>query len=350
MTTPTGTTARLIRQDQVVAYDDWDKLPLKLQGMGTRVVIIGPDGWLFELAGPHAGKQGVRLAKSMQGEHQWPFEILVTEGAYQMGLTIERTNYKAREVNAGITIGGHVPHLSEFQYRWASDRFWGQLDQDKPSWMGVFTRFSGWRWTQVRLKHTVDTAQSLDEMAFGNNTSTWDITLVAPKPFYARRMKYETWDFARTASNPPEAEEDNDPTTGTIALANCGDLMAWPKGIIVGAGEITVQDGMSGNSVTFNLYDTDGGWCYLDTDPEEVTLVSPKDPVDNVFYDRIRAAKLLDAFLHNLAERGERIDLRLEERFHSPVPPMTVAHLRVKHSNPNGKITLFMPQHYKRSR
>lgn len=450
MTTPHfvgSTTARLIRQDQVVAYDEWDKLPPRLQGLGTRVVLIGPDGWLFDLAGPQAGRQGVRLARTLQGEHNWPFELLVTEGAYQMGVTIERTNYKGRDINTGVTIGGDVPHLSEFQYRWAEDRFMHQIQQDKNSWLGVYTRFSGWRWCEVRLQQTIDTAQQLDTTAFGNNTATWDLNLLAPKPYYTKRMVWDTWDAQASRKNINEVQRiavsalgtgtytlsfdgsapsaaipksaavevvqvalDGIPalagnvevtgsyaagyvveyvralkakdvpqlvpdyslllggdvevstitngkrgvttSTGTITLKNAGDLPAYPRGILVGTGhDITIQDGMTDRMVPIpEIFPSDGAFVMLDTDPEETTLVAANDPVDNFFYQRIRAARLLDAFLHNLSERGERIDFRMNTRFENAVPPGTVANLRVHSSNPNAQITLFMPQHYKRSR
>lgn len=449
---PVGkTTASLIREDQIVAYDEWDKLPMRLQGLGTRVVLIGPDGWLFDLAGPHAGKQGVRLARTLQGEHHWPFELLLTEGAYQVGVTIERTNYKGRDINTGVTIGGDVPHLSEFQYRWAEDRFMHQLQQDRNSWLGVFTRFSGWRWTQVRLKQTIDTAQQLDTTAFGNNTATWDLNLLAPKPYYSKRMVWDTWD-AKTArknlnevqriavsglssgtyklkfktsdfsanigynaaaltlqgileslstigvgnvevsgsfaagyvvefigtlkeQDHPELEVDDtllvdgdveistlnngkpllDATTGTITLKNAGDLPAWPKGIIVGTcddnGGCDIQDGMTDRMVPMPaITESNGSFVMLDTDPEEVTLVAANDPVDNFFYQRIRASRLLEAFLHNLSDQGQRIDLQMQQRFENPIPPGEVVQLRVHHENPAAQITMFVPQHFRRSR
>ena len=344
-----NSTARLIRQDQLVAFDNWDKLPPKLQGLGTRVVLIGPDGYLFDLSGPQAGRQGVRLAKTLQGEHHWPFELLITEGAYQVGVTIERTNYKGRIINAGVTIGGHNPPMTEFQYRWADNRFWGQMEQDKPSWLGVYTRFTGWRWTQVRLRATVDTAQSIDVTAFGNNTATEDVTFIAEKPYYAKRMKFETWDAQKARLNPTD-DDDGDPTTGMIALANCGDLPSCPIFLVVGAGDCSLQDGTTDMMVPLPKILSTDGYVIANSDPEEITLVSSKDPVDNLFYARIRASKILEAFLHNLADRGERIDLRMQHRFHSPVPPGTVAHIRVKHDNPHAQVTAFMPQHFKRSR
>lgn len=441
------TTARAINENQIIAYDEWDKLPTRLQGMGTRVALIGPDGWLFELAGPGCGRQGVRMARSLQGEHHWPFDVLVTEGAYQMGLTIERTNYKGREINAGITVGGQTPQqLSEFQYRMAEDLFFDQLNQDRFSWLCVYTRFSGWRFTQVRLRGTVDTAQPMDTTAFGNNTATWDIVLIAPKPYYSKRMVWDTWDAVESHKNRNEVQfialsgspggsytvafngspasaaiainataetvetrleslstigvgniavtgnfndgytcefigtmagrdfpsivvddsgvtggdvvvttiihgtKQGDPNTATITLKNAGDLPAYPMGIIVGAGQVSIQDGLTDFEVDFEIFPEDGSFVMLNTDPEEVTLVSAKDPIDNFFYQRIRASRILEAVLHNISERGERIDLRLDKRFHSAVPPYTVANLRVRHSNPSAKITLFMPQRFKRSR
>lgn len=343
-----GTTARYIRERELIAYDQWDKLPIALQGLDTRVVLIGPEGWLFNLAGRDAGKQGVRLSQQLKGDYHLPFEIITTEGAYEMGVTIERVNYLKREISAGFTVGAHTPiHMTNFQYRWAEDRFWSQLREDADSWLGIYTRFTGWRWTKIRLANPVDTPQKMDVAAYGNNVASWDATILATKPYFSKPALFDQWDAAK-------ALIDNDGVDvageGIITLANRADMPAYVKYLIDKPGECSVQDNVGGPLVPLPTIHTEDGFVLVDTDPQERTLTTSNDPVDNLFYQTIRASVILEAFLHNLADTGIPLWQKFDRRFMYSIPPRTVAHLRVKHSNPLAKITAIVPQHYKRSR
>lgn len=102
-------TTRFIRKAQMPAYDVWDKLSPRLQGMDIRLLYISPDGQLTHLAGPDEGREGVHLASVLQGDYHWPFDQVITEGAYQLGATIERTNVNKRVINFGVMIGGGHP-------------------------------------------------------------------------------------------------------------------------------------------------------------------------------------------------------------------------------------------------
>lgn len=342
------TTARYITPAAMQSYNEWDRLPAALQGLDTRVYMIGPEGWLFNLAGRDAGKQGVRLATQLKGEYHVPFELILSEGAYEMGVTIERVNYTKREMEAGLIIGGHAPmKLNKFQYQWAEDRFWSQLREDADSWLGIYSRFTGFRWTTMRLGKPVDTAQKQDAAAYGNNTAQWDISVLSTKPYFSKPARWDRWDAAKARLNP---HPEGDPTKGTITLPNCGDMEAYVKFLITGAGECSVQDNYSSRMVELpQIFPTDG-WVMCDTDPQERTLTTSKDPADNLFYQIVRASQILEAFLHNLADSGEPMWRRFDKRFLFSVPPHTVATFNVQHSNPNATITAVLPQHYKRSR
>lgn len=343
-----ATTARYIKPSALEAYNQWDKLPLALQGMDTRVILIGPEGWLFNLAGRDAGKQGVRLASTLKGEHHLPFEIITTEGAYEMGVTIERVNYLKRDIMAGFTVGGHSPvRMTNFQYRWAEDRFWSQLREDADSWLGIYTRFTGFRWTKIRLGKPVDTAQKLDVAAYGNNFAQWDAQILATKPYYAKQSLYEQWFAAKALT-----DNDGDSVTGEgiLTLANRGDMAASVKYLIDQPGDVSVQDNYSNRMVPLPTILSSDGFVLCDTDPQVRTLTTSNDPLDNLFYQIIRSSTILEAFLHNIADSGEPMWQRFDKRFLYTVPPRTVVHLRVQHSNPVGTITAVLPQHYKRSR
>lgn len=352
-----ATSARLITVDQIPNYDTWDKLPLALQGLETRMILIGPEGWLFHLHGRDAGKEGVRLAGALKGDYHLPFELITTEGAYQMGVTIERVNYTKRMMSAGIMVGGDTPvQMTNFQYRWAEDRFWGQgLREDADSWLGVYTRFTGWRWTQIRLNSPVGTAQKLDTVANGNNFAQWDLDIIGTRPYFAKPALYDTWYASHTLKGVDNNNDGHDDVVSTpdgiITLANRGDMESRVKFLVTGTGQCSVQDNDSDRMVPLPyIYKEDGPWVAVDTDPEEMPLATPADPVDTQFYAILRSSKLLQDILHNSGSQGTPMWKRFDKRFYYSVPPRTVVHLRVAHNNPNATITAILPQHYKRSR
>lgn len=330
---------RLIRQAELAAYDQWEKLPRSLQGLDTRVIYISPDGARFDLiGGPMAGRQGVYLAEQFQGEHQWPFELLLSEGAYEFGATVERVNVLKRDINLGVDIGRHNPPLSNYQYRMAESRWWDGQDENRDGWLGVYTRYSGWRWLRVRPAKTVDTAQPRDPVYAGNNFATWSINWLAGKPYYSKPSLWKTFQCSYSK------RED------VITLANRGDLQTYGQFIVSAPGTATIEDGVSGRMVELPELVTSDGYTLCDTDPDARTLTASNDPVDNVFYEIARQSKILDFFLHDLIESGLPVWQRFQQRFMYSIPPRTVANIRVKHDNPNGSITAIIPQRYKRSR
>lgn len=345
------TTARFITQPQMENYNVWDRLPSNLQGLDTRVMMIGPEGWLFNLAGRDMGKQGVRLGTQLKGEYHLPFELVLTEGAYQMGVTIERVNYTKREMEAGLIIGSHAPiRMNNFQYRWAEDRFWSQLRENADSWLGIYTRFTGFRWTTMRLAKPVDSAQKMDVTAYGNNVAQWDISVLSTRPYYSKPALFDQWSAKKARLNPDLTNPNYDPTVGTITLANRGDMESFVKFLITGTGTCSVQDNYSDRMVDLPFIEPTDGWVLCDTDPEMRTLTTSQDPVDNLYYQIIRASQILDAFLKNLADSGIPMWRRFDKRFMFSVPPRTVCSFKVHHSDPNATITAILPQHYRRSR
>lgn len=331
---------RLIRDAELAAYDVWDKLPRSLQGLDTRVIYISPDRARFDLiGGPMEGRQGVYLSEEFQGEHHWPFELLLTEGAYELGATVERTNILKREISLGVTIGGHTPPLTNYQYRMAESRWWDGQDENRDGWLGIYTRFSGWRWLRVRPSKTVTTGQSRDPVYAGNNTATWSINWIAQKPYYSKPALFKTFKVSDAGSH-----------TGIITLANRGDLPIPTQFIVSAPGQASVEDGTTGRMVELPYLAASDGYTLCDTDRQARTLTASNDPVDNVFYQIARQSKILDFFLHDIIETGLPVWKRFDKRFMATVPPRTIAQIHVKHDNPHGTITAVMPQRYKRSR
>lgn len=364
---------RFIREAEKRAYDQWEKLPKALQGLETRVVYITPDGFRYDLfGGPNEGRQGVWLAEEFAGEHHWPFELLMSEGAYELGSTIERVNILKREINLNVIVGGHKRGaMNNYQYRMAQSRWDDGQDENRDGWLGIYTRFSGWRWTRVRPAGTVEGGQKRDAVAMNNNTATWPVKWVAPKPYYSKPSVWETWTntsethgaFAdilgfietwgiqvRDVLKMPNTKKLYTVGEGIITLPNRGDMASHAQFIVSAPGKAWVEDGISGRMVELPYLSENDGYTLVDTDPQARTLTASNDPVDNLFYKIARQSKILDFLLWELDETGLPVWKRFDKRFMAAVPPRTMAQIRVRHSNPNGTITAILPQRYKRSR
>ena len=339
--------ADYLRPEVLATYEHIEDLPYVLQAMETVVVYVDSNGNVTHLNGPNAGREGVRLHENLQGEHHLFFEQVVTESAYQFGATIERVNYLARKINARVFIGR--PGMNNITYRACEDRWWTGQDEQKGGWLGIFTRFSGWRWIQVWPAKTVDTAQKRDPVAYDNNQAIWDINWIAPVPYYTNGAPIMTAPWLAAKAGAPDADGFYH---GVLAIPNMGDIGSYVEYLLTDcAGEVWVQDNIAERSVKVGpIYETDGQ-ITVSTDPTEKTLVSEFDPHDNEFYKMIRATGLVKfLLLPTKALSGEAIWLRQYIRFMYPTPPKAVAHLHVKANNPNAQIVARMSQRFKRSR
>lgn len=339
---------KLIHGPELNVWQNWNTATAALKwperGGSTRWVYIGPNGRFFDLEGRNRGRQGARLQQQqpLGGATHLPFEQLFTESAYQVGATYERTNITKRLIDFGVILGG--TGYTEHQYRMIENNWWDSWPYDTPGWLGCNTRFNGWRWAQVMLAKPVATALPKDPAAFGNNVAQWTMQIVAPKPWFAKRTLYTTWNAH------PETVSANGFDQETIAIANRGQLPVWPMFLVKGPGRAWVQDGMTSRMVELPELQTSDGYVLVDTDPANRTLTSSTDPVDNIFYEILRQSRVLDFFLHDLDSLGLPVWQRAGGiRFLSQIPPRTVANITVKHDNPTGSITVLMPQRYVRS-
>lgn len=333
---------KLIKQQEQHLLTDWDSARryLRMPTETTRNIYIGPNNLRWDLSGRNKGRQGARLATHLQGDYHLPIDQLFTEGAYQVGATYERTNILKRIINFGVVLGYNC---SELQYRAIESNWWDSWPADTPGWWGRFTPFSGWRWAQVQLAKTVDTPMPLDPTAFGNNGFQWDMQIVAAQPWWAKRMLTDSF----TAHADSVALNGYDEQT--FHIANRATMEAWPKFMYTGPGKAWIQDGMTNNMIEMPELSADDGYVTVDTDPSERTLKGSNDPTDNLFYQFIRQSRVLDFFLHDLEALGEPVWRRANGiRFQSPIPPRTVANLKVRHSQPGGQVIVFMPQRYAR--
>jgi hypothetical protein len=335
--------SHLLRGKELEVWQNWNTataaMHLPHHGEATTWMYIGPNGARFDLEGRFRGRQGVRIAPELGGAYHLPFEHLFTESAYQIGSTYERSNINKRVMQIGVILGG--AKTSAHAYRMIESHWWAAWPHDKPGWLGCHTRFGGWRWAQVMLAEPVKGSVKMDPVLHGNNIQRWDMTIVAPKPWYAKRTLVTTWN----AHPATVAERGYDQET--IAIANRGHLADWPLFLVKGPGKAWVSDGMTNRLVQLPTLQESDGYVLVDTDPASRTLTGSADPVDNAFYELIRSSRILDFLLHDIGTMGLPVWRRANGiRFTSQVPPGTIANITVKHDHPAGAITVLMPQRY----
>jgi hypothetical protein len=325
-------------------YEHPTQVPRHLKIDQMRWVYMGPDGSHWDLAGRHAGRQGAVMVNELGGHH-WPFEHLLSESAYEMGATWERTNVLKRVTPMGVVLGGSG--YTSTAYEMIESHWWHAWPEETPGWLGAKTLTGGWRWHQVQLAEAVKSPMKKDPRYAGNNVMIWDMSLLGCKPWYARRMLVESW----TATESAVADHGYD--EHVFSIANRGQIDAHPLFIYTPPGRAWVQDGMTSRMQELPLITDKDGYVLVNTDPAEPTLSASKDPVDNMFYDLgadfVMQSRVLSFFLHDLASLTLPVWRRQPGiRFMSKIPPHTVANLKVRHSRAGGQVICLMPQRYKR--
>lgn len=320
-----------------------------LRSTQTKWVYVHPsNNKVWRLAGPGRGREGVVLARELEGVMQPEFEIRYSEGPYLVGATAERVDYRKRTISLGVAIQPNLnaerpEEPNPWSYRLIEDSWWNSWSESEPGFLGCFTRTHGWRWLRVTLGEATKTSLSMDPVANGNNSMLWNMTLHAPWPMYSKRPLTRTW----------KADLDtlvDGKCDGIIKIANRGTWESWPKYLITGHGDVTIQDGTGGKMVALpRFYSSDGAYMMVDTDPTKRTITTEKDPVDSQLYKYLRNSQLLDILLRDVTASRLPAQRRIPGGvgFEGKIEPRSVANIRVSHSNYNGTITAILPQSYR---
>ena len=330
-------------------WTNWDMISDLYTVEETIFILLDQNGRKWDLAGPRAGKQGAQFGENIQGLFHTPFEGKWSEGAYQIGSTLERIDYPKREINFGVILGKQnsvnpgTANMRKPQYRIVEERWWsGWRDKKRDCFLGCFTRTHGWRWIRVRMLEAPKTTIVRDAAAHDNNLLQWDMTVVAALPFWSKRSFMGQW------INNAENSELFGAGQGQINWVNRGDFEAWPKYLVSAAdGDCEIQDGTLDRMVELGTTGISDGYILYDTDPTARPAVSENEPVDNIFFELIRSATLLDFFLGEIAELGEPVWRRMRGRaFACPLPPRSYGTIDVTHTWPDVSISMIVPQHY----
>ena len=193
MTFPTGSSSTAYLPS-LVAPVNFLQLPPPVRGMNTHVVYLRPDqSRLFNLAGPNKGSQGVRLATQLMGDQQWPFKQVITNSPYLYGASIQRQNVPERLFDMGIIIGSQAPPMTEYQFRMAEWHWWDGQDENNDGWLGIYTRYSGWRWIRC-ARTTVKSPQKTGRhRAREQRLDVGYRWLTAGRPYFTKPALYDTF-------------------------------------------------------------------------------------------------------------------------------------------------------------
>lgn len=355
------------------AHPDWQRYS-RWEDMGPRGDILRGESpqwfWMhphtnwkrWDLSGPREGIQGVVLAKGLTGVEDMEFEHRYSKGPYLIGAERERTDYMMGVVDFGVWINptaninrpaGGVMGMSAIE-----DSFRRSFDEKVPGFLGSFTRNHGFRWIPAikGAKWKRDSEKS--PTAHGNQTSMLSGTLHMPWPLWAKRAKTETW-------SPDQMDIARDGyAKHTFHIANLGSFEACPKFIVRGESAddvmidgkrgygVRIQDGNDGKMVPIpNLLPFDGSFSFVDTDPARQTITTEKEPVDGQIWKTLRQSQFLELLLHDELDARLPAQRRIEGgiEFDNPIPPNTVAHITVTHTNVNGSVEMILPQYFKAS-
>ena len=350
--------------------ENFYNLPPNLLGVETKIVYIGAihplhkKRFTFNLLGSNKGREGIVMAPVAAGLMHSPFETLYSEGPYQVGAIPERTDWKKRTITFGVHVNPDIePWDSDgrlidtpFRYRMIEERWWGSWSSTEDGYLGMWTRTHGWRWLRVRLAEDSKTAFDLDPVAYGNNFMTWDMQAVACQPFWCKPTVTAEWQNTVDTSTLWSLIEDllNEfihglhVGEGVIRVPNRGDRSVYPRFLVSSPGNAWIKEG--DRWVELPLFTPQDGWVLVDTDPNSQTLTAANDPVDPYVMKILRNSQLLDMLLHDILSSTEPVWQRMEDRFTeaSQIPPRTLAHIGVRHSNADGKIIAFVPQRYEK--
>jgi hypothetical protein len=348
-------------------------LPRRWQNTETKIVLIGVDGSYWNLTGNYAGKEGVTLAQHVTGLMHLPFNTLVSEGPYQIGATYERTDVKKRTINIGVQVNVHTTGTDTlWSYRRIEERWWRAWSFKEDSWLGCYTRSHGWRWLRVRLSEDPKTPFVLDPVAFDDGFMQWDMVVVALQPYWLKATKASKWvNSASTSMNWYTVEQlvaaaentfseiltgqggtlvpGHDIGSGVLKAWNHGDVAEWPKFLVSSPGRAWIQDGNGGAMIPLPVTTDQDGTVLVDTDPMARTLTCSTDPVDPLLYRILRNSELLQVLLGDVVNSTQPINKRFYGRFTTPIPPRSLANIKVFHSDPTGTVAMLVGQRFEKA-
>ncbi|MGW5316717.1 phage tail protein [Nocardia thailandica] len=194
----------------------------------TKIVAWGVSGRAWHLHGPGAGREHVRIT-GMAGFQFAPVGLLLSEGARQDGATFLRSVRSKKETDITLFIQGS--DLRTFHA--VHDAWWRDWSTDRPTTVGWFTRYQGWRLQQFRLDSAPEPIGDIDTSR--NAAGAWLMSVVALDPLQHHLDETASW------TNSDGFNE------GTIRVRNAADQPGWPRYTMIGPGRYRIGDPVDGD-------------------------------------------------------------------------------------------------------
>lgn len=335
-----------------------------LRGEAPQWVWMHPaTNWkVWHLSGPREGIEGAVLAEGLDGVWDVDFEHRYSNGPYLIGAERERTDYQMRTVDFAAWINPNAnknrPAGGPFAMHKIEDSFRRSFSDKVPGFLGSFTRMHGWRFIPAILGGKWRREAKNSPLAVGNQSTLLSGTLHMPWPLFAKRAFTEVW----------KPSQDDIMRDGyakhTFHLPNRGTFDSTPKFVVRGSSRddvtidekkglgVRIQDGNEGKMVPIpQLLDGDGSYMFVDTDQIRQTITTETEPIDGQIYKYMRQSQFLALLLNDTLEAKLPAQRRIPGGigFDNPIPPQTVAHVTVTHTNPFGSIEMILPQYFRAS-
>lgn len=340
----------------------WEAQPDRLRAEGITIKLLGSNGELFHMAGPHAGTEGAMITGPIDGLGEIPGKGVWSE-------TANNAPYFERWIDGRLEITFKALLLEDSSFGWAGTRrrFFDGIKPDVPAWLCVTSRSWGEVWVPV-YRDQSNTIYEDDPTT--ESFSIHELTFaVSGNPRWRRP------DFVGVFQNTGQK-------VGQIRVVNRGTVPSWAYFICEAPGRVVLPDGPNAvitphdaldhrdfpgllglfdigehlpwgtrrrrdpkNVIELNLYD--GEDTLIDTDPMNRIAISAQDPIDNGWLEWINNSELLKVLTGNAGERATTVLERLRgQGFRVPIPPRSEAVLPVSHSRTGGRIWCVVPQRF----
>ncbi|MGW4364619.1 phage tail protein [Nocardia takedensis] len=207
-----------------------------LDSHDTKVVVWDVNGRVWHLAGPNAGREGVRLSRQA-GFMFAPVQLLVSEGARQDGATFLRSVRSKKEWDFLVLISPAAKAGTEHQVRdfhAVHDAWFRGWSTDKPVTVGYFTRHQGWRFQQAQLDAAPEAVGDVDPAR--NALAIYKMSATAMDPLERHFEETAVW------TNTLGLNE------GVVRARNAADQPAWPRYTMNGPGRWSILDPVGGET------------------------------------------------------------------------------------------------------
>lgn len=189
----------------------------------------------WHLAGAGAGAEGIALGEGPQALEFTPFGLILAEAARTDYATFLREKFGKKEMDFAIHIGGEGLPLTIRNTRHflaIRDAWW--RDWTAPGHLAYYTRYSGWRYQQVRMDGPAGTVIAVDPT--DEHHAVYQMSVVALDGHHRAPDEFTKWVNANGFGE------------GVLRGRNDSDRSQWPRYTFNGPGRVHIADPIGGDT------------------------------------------------------------------------------------------------------